>query len=572
MDINKVYKNWCKKADESLQEELSSLNEKDIFEAFSTSLQFGTAGLRGFLRAGTNGMNIHTVAQATQGFASYLKKNFKNPSVAIARDSRNKGLDFVKVCVGVLTANGVTCYYSEDVESTPGLSFSVRFLHCSAGICITASHNPAAYNGYKAYGPDGCQISSEVANEISEEISKIDPFEDVKFLDYKDAKDTEFAKIIGPEVRQAFLDACCDCSIVADKKEAENQAGELCVVYSALHGTGYPEVMDVLGRNGFTNIIPVKEQAEPNGNFPTCSYPNPETNEALKLGLDYCKDNNADLLIATDPDADRVGAVVRHNNDYVRLSGNEVGILLFNYLCESQKAIGKDLSNSVVVSTIVSTDLINDIANDYGIEIRRTLTGFKYIGGQILNLEKNDEEERYLFGFEESCGYLPGTHVRDKDGISSCLVFCQMCAYYKANGKDCIDVLNDLYKKYGYYSNDQISLEYPGVEGEQKIAQILSNIRKNKLEECCGLKVIKSKDYLEDTKMLVIGKGNNFPDELLPKSNVLEFSLENNIKFIVRPSGTEPKIKVYLFSRADTKQESLDMLDKLKKFTKELLS
>lgn len=548
------------------------MSEDDKFESFGTSLAFGTAGLRGFLRAGTNGMNIYTVGQATQGLANYLKKNFQNPSVAIARDSRNMGWDFVRVCVCVLAANGVTAYYSEDIESTPGLSFSVRELHCSAGICITASHNPAAYNGYKAYGPDGCQITTKAATAISNEIKNIDVFDDVKFLNFRDAIDTEFVKKIGPEVQEAFIDAACACSVVNDQQKAQELAANLSLTYTALHGTGYKEVLAALKRNGFSNLNIVKEQAEPNGDFPTCSYPNPETNEALSLGLKYCKENGSDLLIATDPDADRVGVAVKHGNEYVRLNGNEIGILLFNYLCVARQAKGDDLSNLVMVTTIVSSDIIDQIAQYYGVEVRRTLTGFKYIGEQILHLEQKDEKYRYMFGFEESCGYLPGTHVRDKDGISACLLISQMAAMYKDQGIDLIDVLDGIYKQYGYYKNDQVSVEYPGVEGADVMAVTLTNIRNNMPKEFAGFNVVSSKDYNNDTKMHVLSTREDAPNELLPKSNVIEMSLEGGSKIIVRPSGTEPKIKVYCFSKADDEKTSQQIMDNLKSHAKNLLS
>lgn len=549
------------------------MSQDEKAEAFSSSLSFGTAGLRGFLRAGTNGMNVHTVAQATQGLANYLNSNFKNPSVAIARDSRHKGWDFVKICVGVLAANGITAYYREDIESTPGLSFSVRELHCSAGICVTASHNPAVYNGYKVYGPDGCQITTKAANDISAEISKIDIFDDVRFLNFDDAKDSEFARLISDDVRESFINAACDCSIVEkDDLQAIEDAKNTKIVYTPLHGTGYIEVMEALARNGFDDVIAVKEQSEPNGDFPTCPYPNPEMSDTLQLGLDYCKNNDSDILIATDPDADRVGVAVKHNGDYVRLNGNEIGILLFNYLCEARQAKGDDLSNLVMVTTIVSSDLIDAIAKHYGVEMRRTLTGFKYIGEQILHLEQDNEKERYMFGFEESCGYLPGTHVRDKDGISACLLISQMTAMYKRQGKDLIDVLDGLYNKFGFYKNDQISVEYPGLEGQKKMAEVLSGIRENNPTEVAGMKVVSSKDYNEDTKMLVLGNNDNAPDELLPKSNVMEFSLDGGSKIIVRPSGTEPKIKVYCFAYGDSLDSCAKVMDSLKTAAKDLLA
>lgn len=563
-NIEQNYKRWLEYADESLQDELKGMSEEDKNECFAASLNFGTAGLRGFLRAGTNGMNIHTVAQATQGLANYLNKNFKEPSVAIARDSRNLGEDFVKVCVGVLAANGIVAHYHKEIESTPGLSFTVRELHCSAGICVTASHNPGTYNGYKVYGPDGCQITTEAAAAISKEIQSLDVFDDVNILNFDDACQGTYAKEVGPEVRDAFVTAACACGVSNDN--------DLKIIYTPLHGTGYPEVMEALKREGFTDITPVKEQVEPNGDFPTCPYPNPEMEETLALGIKYLEENNADILIATDPDADRVGVALKHNGGVVRLNGNEIGVLLLNYLCEARKANGDNLNDLVCVTTIVSSDLVDALTKHYGVELRRTLTGFKYIGEQILHLEQDDARERYMFGFEESCGYLPGTHVRDKDGISACLLVCQMAAMYKKQGKDLSDVLEELYAKFGYFKNEQVAVEYPGIEGQDKMASVLAAIRENNPNEVAGLKVLGCKDYNEDTYMLVVGDREDVPHELLPKSNVLEFPLEGGSKIIVRPSGTEPKIKVYCFAYGKTNTQAQEVMDKLKIAAKELLS
>lgn len=395
----------------------------------------------------------------------------------------------------------------------------------------------------------------------------------MKFLKFNDAKETDYVFEILPEVREKFIQAACECSVVEhNNKQAVKNAEKLRLVYTPLHGTGYTEVTESLERHGFTHMYVVKEQAEPDGNFPTCSYPNPETREALAMAYDYSVKHKADIMIATDPDADRVGVAVKHGDDYKQLNGNEVGILLFNYLCEARTALGHDLSDLIIVTTIVSSDIIDEIAKHYGVEERRVLTGFKYIGEQILHLEQNDEKHRFMFGFEESCGYLPGTHVRDKDGISASLLIAQMAALYKSHGKDLVEVLEVLYKKFGYYKNGQVSVEYPGVEGQDKMAKVLSDIRKNPIKEYCGLKVTAFKDYEKDTKMLVIGNNEDAPDEYLPKSNVLEFQLEGGSKIIVRPSGTEPKIKVYCFSKADTEAECCKILDNFKAPAKDLLS
>ena len=571
-NIDSLYNLWVERADSSMQEDLKNMNKAEKKEAFGAILKFGTAGLRGFMRPGTNGMNIHTVAQATQGLANYLNKNYKNPSVVIARDSRHHGQEFVKVVVGVLCANNITTYFFEDVESTPCLSFSVRYLKCSAGICVTASHNPSDYNGYKVYGPDGCQISGEVADEISTEIENIDIFDEIKKYDYKDALESGYAKSNDESIRQAFINACCECSFVDSIDiQAKNDAKNLKVAYSALHGVGYPEVSKTLKQNGFENITLVKEQIYPDGSFPTASYPNPEMPPALELGIKYAKENDCDIFIATDPDADRLGVVVKHDGDYINLTGNEVGVLIMNYMCECLKKKNIPLDDKVIVTTIVTTDMTELVSKYHNIELRRVLTGFKNIGGELAELEALDQSDRFIFGFEESVGYMCGKHVRDKDGISASLIVCQMAAMYKSHGLDLVEVLEKLYKKLGYYKNDTLNFQYPGLDGQDKMSKIMTNLRNNPLTCINDINILRILDYTQDVEMRVVGNRKDKPHRLLPKSNVLEFQLENNNKLIIRPSGTEPKIKAYCMGFDTDKTQAISNLDKIIAGAKSLL-
>lgn len=521
--------------DEDLITELNNIkeSESEIFDRFYRNLEFGTGGLRGVIGVGTNRMNIYTVAKATLGYSNYLKKQTASPSVSIAYDSRIKSDVFAKVAAEVFAANGVRVYIYPELMPTPSLSFAVRHLKCSGGIVITASHNPSKYNGYKVYGSDGCQITTEAASSILAEIEAVDIFKDVKNCSFEEALAQEKITYIGDQVVREYLNAVSSQTLCED----ETDKG-FSIVYTPLNGAGLKCVTQVLKENGFTNISVVKEQEKPDGRFLTCPYPNPEIREALELGLREAKELGSDLLLATDPDCDRVGIAVRSNEDYVLLSGNEVGMLLLDYICKRRIALNKMPKNPILVKTIVTIDMANRIAEDYGVQVIDVLTGFKFIGEQIGLLEAKGEEERFIFGFEESYGYLTGGYVRDKDAVDGSLMICEMFAYYKNQGLSMIDVLNDLYQRYGYCLNTLHSYTFEGAEGFQKMQMIMQELRKTSLKEIAGRKVIEVRDYLGGINQL-------------PKSDVLKYMLESNTSIVIRPSGTEPKLKVYLSVSAD---------------------
>ena len=527
--------NTQKLDDENLITELNNIKESEteIFDRFYRNLEFGTGGLRGVIGVGTNRMNIYTVAKATQGYSNYLKKQTASPSVAIAYDSRIKSDVFAKVAAEVFSANGVRVYIYPELMPTPSLSFAVRHLKCSGGIVITASHNPSKYNGYKVYGSDGCQITTEAAASILAEIEAVDIFKAVKNCSFEEALAQEKVTYIGEQVVREYLNAVSSQTLCED----ETDKG-FSIVYTPLNGAGLRCVTQVLKENGFTNISVVKEQEKPDGRFLTCPYPNPEIREALELGLRDAKELGSDLLLATDPDCDRVGIAVRSNEDYVLLSGNEVGMLLLDYICKRRIALNKMPKNPILVKTIVTIDMANRIAEDYGVQVIDVLTGFKFIGEQIGLLEAKGEEDRFIFGFEESYGYLTGGYVRDKDAVDGSLMICEMFAYYKNQGLSMIDVLNDLYQRYGYCLNTLHSYTFEGAEGFQKMQTIMQELRKTSLKEIAGRKVIEVRDYLEGINQL-------------PKSDVLKYMLESNTSIVIRPSGTEPKLKVYLSVSAD---------------------
>ncbi len=554
------YERWLAQEldDKDLTEELEAIKgqPEEINDRFYRDLEFGTAGLRGVIGAGTNRMNVYTVRKATQGLANYLNKHNtegKPLSVAIAYDSRNKGVLFSEESAAVLAAAGIKAYIYPELMPTPALSFAVRHLGCDAGINVTASHNPAKYNGYKAYGPDGCQITADMADGITEEMNNIDIFADVKKVDFKEAVKAGTAEYIGEDTVTAFLDAVQAESILG------GDAGNLKVVYTPLNGAGKKCVLAILDRIGVKDVTIVPEQSEPDGNFPTCPYPNPEIREALQKGIELCEKVNPDLLLATDPDCDRVGVAVNQNGEYILLTGNEVGILLLNFIAKFRTEQGTMPKDPVAVSTIVSTDMIDDVAKDYGVTIRRCLTGFKYIGDIIAELESQGKENSFLLGFEESYGYLSGGYVRDKDAVDGSMLICEMTSYYKKNGMTLVDAINDLYEKYGYYKNSTITRAFEGESGMIKMAEIMDNLRANAPKEIAGYKVVGTSDY----KLSVRTDGDEKSEINLPKSNVLEYRLENGSKFIVRPSGTEPKIKVYMSGKGSTKAESEDMVAKM---------
>ncbi len=539
-NVHELLDTWLANVqDEELLAELQTMkdngDEDAITDAFFQDLAFGTAGLRGTIGAGTNRMNIYTVGRATQGFADYLNQTFENPTVAIARDSRNKGELFVQTTASILAANGITSYVYPKISPVPTLSWATRYLECSGGICMTASHNPAPYNGYKAYGPDGCQITSEAADAISAAMEATDPFNDVKTMSFDDAVAQGLVKWIDDKCLEDYYDAVVDKSVnnLTDEQVA---AAPLKLVYTPLNGTGLIPVTSVLKKVGITDVTVVPEQKDPDGDFPTCPYPNPEIREAMQKGIDLCKEVKPDLLLATDPDADRVGVACADGDDYTLLTGNEMGVLLLDYICKMRAERGEDLARKVAVTTIVSSAMVDALADEYGFELRRCLTGFKYIGDIITGLSDAGEVDRFIFGFEESYGYLSGDHVRDKDAVNASMLICQMAQYYKLQGMNLVQAMKALYEKFGYYHNKTIALAYPGAEGASKMAGIMVDLRENPPAEIAGSKVEAVVDYATGVNGL-------------PTANVLEFDLEGGNKAIVRPSGTEPKIKLYIFAK-----------------------
>lgn len=550
--------------DPDLKPELESVKDKpeEINDRFYRDLEFGTGGLRGVIGAGTNRMNVYTVRKATQGLANYLLKHAqgKPQSVAIAYDSRNKGVNFAKESAAVLAAAGIKAYIYRELMPTPALSFAVRHLKCDAGICVTASHNPAKYNGYKAYGSDGCQVTADMADGIMEEIEKLDIFSDVKKIDFEKAVADGVIEYIGEDTVDAFIDAVYTQSLKGD-------ASNIKVVYTPLNGSGKRCVMRILDRIGVKDIEVVPEQSEPDGNFPTCPYPNPEFKEALQKGLDLCEKVNPDLLLATDPDCDRAGIAVNQNGEYVLISGNEAGILLLDYICKIRTEKGTMPNLPVMVTTIVSTDMVDYIAKDFGVEVRRCLTGFKYIGDIIAELEEGGHPERYILGFEESYGYLSGGYVRDKDAVNASMLICEMASYYKEQGMTLVDAITSLYEKYGYFSNETFNFSFEGEDGMKAMAGIMDKLRNNPPSDIAGFKVLSSSDY-----ELSIKKENGVESPItLPKSNVLAYAIEGGSKFTVRPSGTEPKIKIYISGKGATKAESMEAIEKMQGSIKSVL-
>ena len=570
MSEMELYDLWCSNVagEPDLLSELTSIKEdkEAINDRFYRDLEFGTGGLRGVIGAGTNRMNVFTVRRATQGFADYLNQEYKNPSVAISFDSRIKSDVFSKAAAEVLAANGIKVHIYTELMPTPCLSFAVRQLKCQGGIMITASHNPAKYNGYKVYGEDGCQITLRVAEIIIEKINSLDMFKDVKTSSF----DEELAKgnisYIGNDVIEAFYQNVLNEGINTDLCASSG----LKVVYTPLNGTGNKPVREILKRIGISNVTVVKEQENPDGNFPTCPYPNPEIREALEVGLRYCKEVQPDLLLATDPDCDRVGiAVPDGNGGFALFSGNEVGALLLEYICQQRIKKGTMPENPIAVKTIVTTDIVNYIGEEYGVDIINVLTGFKFIGEQIGMLEAKGEEKRYIFGFEESYGYLSGGYVRDKDAVNASMLICEMAAYYRTQGITLLQARENLYKKYGVFYQTLYSFEFDGESGMKHMNEIMSNLRNDPPAEIGGLKVVKFEDYKESTcKDIATG---NVTQLTLPKSNVLAFYLEGGCKAIVRPSGTEPKIKTYLTAKAPSHDAAVEIEQKIyKDFTQSM--
>lgn len=554
MDINALYNEWLEKAtgDPDLKAELESIkgNDDEILDRFYRSLEFGTAGLRGVIGAGTNRMNIYTVGRATQGLADYLNANYDNPSVAIGYDSRIKSDLFSKEAASVLAANGVKVYIYDELEPTPCLSYAIRYFHTQSGIIITASHNPAKYNGYKCYNPNGYQMTDEEAAEAYEYIQKVDYFTGIKKVDFDDAVNAGKIEFIGEKVINSFLDEvqkqCINPEIVKN--------ADLKVIYTPLNGTGNKPVRAILDRIGVKSVYVVPEQEYPDGNFPTCPFPNPEIKQVFEIGLEMNRKIGADILLATDPDCDRVGiAVPDKTGELVLMSGNEVGAMLLNYILSQRLEKGTLPKSAIAVKSFVSTDLAEVIAKEYNCTFKNLLTGFKYIGELITNLEKEGRACDFVMGFEESYGYLAGTHARDKDAVVASMLICEMAAYYKTKNMNLVDVMNSLYDKFGYYCNEVKSYTFEGAQGMEKMAQIMDTLRQNPPKTIGDFTVTAVSDYKTSKITFTDGKEEKIE---LPKSNVLAFALENGNKVIVRPSGTEPKIKAYLTAIGNDKESA----------------
>ena len=547
MDYRKEYERWCAQAtaDADMAAELQTMDDAKVEDAFYRDLAFGTGGLRGVIGAGTNRMNIYTVAKASQGLADYLQKHFDKPSVSIGYDSRIKSDVFARAAAGVFAANGVEVYIWPTLMPVPTVSFATRYLHTSAGVMVTASHNPSKYNGYKVYGADGCQITTEAAAEILAEIEKLDIFADVKRVTFEEGVEKGLIRYIPEEVYTAFVEEVKKQSVLF----GETVNKDVAIVYSPLNGTGLKPVTRALREMGYGNITVVKEQEQPDGNFLTCPYPNPEIKEAMALGMEYAQRCNADLLLATDPDCDRVGIAVKDKNgEYVLLSGNETGVLLLDYVCAQRTKHGKMPADPVMVKTIVTTDMGEQIAAHYGVRTINVLTGFKFIGEQIGLLEKQGKADSYIFGFEESYGYLSGSYVRDKDGVNGATLICEMFSYYATQGVSLLDKLNELYQTYGYCLNTLHSYEFDGSAGFAKMQGIMKTFREEvgpgkRVDSFAGKKIEKTLDYSQGL-------------DGLPKSDVLKYLLEGHCSVVVRPSGTEPKLKVYASVSAEDRVQA----------------
>lgn len=616
---DEIMKRWLAQEDldKALKSELTEIHDQEeINDRFYRDLEFGTGGLRGILGAGTNRMNIYTVRKATQGFADYLNLHYgpdsekftgEAPSVAISYDSRLNSHLFAAEAACVLAANGIKSYVYTELMPTPALSFAVRYFGCCAGIMITASHNPSKYNGYKAYNDEGCQLTLEAADEVLSLIEKVDIFDDVKTISgdlnlqehlpasiyAADEHGNVLIEPISEEASEAYLAAVLKESTGAD-------CSDLSVVYTPLNGTGNVPVRNILDRIGVKKVNIVKEQELPDGNFPTCPYPNPEKKEALTLGLALCEKlsaegNPPDLLLATDPDCDRAGIAVRHRDEkgqeeYRLISGNETGVLLLDYVCmirgkvsagdfpddQTPRPVRGMPVDPVTVKTIVTSKMADQVAKNYGVTVIDVLTGFKFIGEQIGFLEEKGEEDRYVFGFEESYGYLSGAYVRDKDAVNASMLICEMTAYYKKAGKTLVDRLNELYEQYGYYRNDLMELALEGASGMEKMNEIMNTLRTDPPARVIDRKVVEIADYklsqrriLGNTKTCDLAVGTK-PIKL-PKSDVLEYILEDGSSFIVRPSGTEPKLKMYLSAKGASRQESEEIVERLRAELKDMI-
>ena len=570
MNNNELYDLWLEKAvaDPDLKEELLSIkgNDDEILDRFYRELEFGTAGLRGVIGAGTNRMNYYTVGRATQGLADFLNKHFDKPTIAIGYDSRIKSEYFSVEAAKTLAANGIKVYLYKELEPTPCLSFAIRHFKTSSGIILTASHNPAKYNGYKCYNENGYQMTDEEAEETYGFIQKVDYFDGIKTMDFDEAVEKGLIEYMGQDVIDLFLDEvikqCVNPGIC--------EKADLNVIYTPLNGTGNKPVRKILDRIGVKKVTVVPQQENPDGNFPTCPFPNPEIKQAFECALELAKSVKPDLLLATDPDCDRVGIAVNDGKgEYQLMSGNEVGAMLLNYLLSQKKEQGKLSENSIAVKSFVSTDLAEVIAKKYNCTFKNLLTGFKYIGELITQLEKDGKADNFVMGFEESYGYLAGTHARDKDAVVASMLICEMAAYYKTKGKTLIDVMNELYDEFGYYCNTVQSYTFEGASGMQKMADIMDGLRVNVPVQFAGYKVTKIDDYKTSISTAVDTKEES--KITLPKSNVLAYTLTDGNKVIVRPSGTEPKIKAYITAIGTSEDNAKEIANKLLKDADELM-
>ncbi|WP_294949574.1 phospho-sugar mutase [uncultured Eubacterium sp.] len=562
MDINALYNEWLEKADTDpdLKVELENIkgNDDEILDRFYRSLEFGTAGLRGVIGAGTNRMNVYTVGRATQGLADYLNDNYDSPSVAIGYDSRIKSDYFSRESAEILAANGIKVYIYDELEPTPCLSYAVRKLKASGGIIITASHNPAKYNGYKCYNSKGYQMTDDEAAQTYEYIKKVDYFTGIKKVDFDSALSDGKIEYIGEKLIESFLDEvqkqCLNPDIV--------RKADLKVIYTPLNGTGNKPVRKILDRIGVKNVYVVPEQEKPDGNFPTCPFPNPEIKQVFELGLEMNKKIGADILLATDPDCDRVGiAVPDDSGKLVLMSGNEVGAMLLNYILSQKKEKGLLSDNSIAVKSFVSTDLAEVIAKKYNCKFKNLLTGFKYIGELVTNLEAEGRASDFVMGFEESYGYLAGTHARDKDAVVASMLICEMAAYYKTKNMNLVDVMESLYEEFGFYANVVESYTFEGASGMEKMASIMDGLRTNAPSKIAGYDVVSVSDYEASKTVFANGRADEKIE--LPKSNVLAYGLTDGNKLIVRPSGTEPKIKAYITAVGKSREEADSIAAKL---------
>ena len=558
MNITEEYNRWLQHTadNEAIHQELFAMqaDQKLLEDAFYCDLAFGTAGLRGIMGAGTNRMNSYIVARASQGVANYLKQNHMQPAVVIGYDSRINSKSFAEITAEVFAGNGIKVYLWPELMPVPTVSFATRHLKSAAGIMITASHNPAQYNGYKVYGADGCQITTEAASSILAEINKLDIFADVQQEAFAAAMSRKQISYIDEAVYNAFLAEVKRQSVLFGEQVKQDVA----IVYTPLNGTGLKPVTQILEDTGYTNIKIVPEQRMPDGHFPTCPYPNPELPEAMRLGIEYARENNADLLLATDPDCDRVGVAVRDEQGKYRiLTGNQIGVLLLDYICSQRSKHNKLPEAAVMIKTVVTTAMAEQVAASYGVRTINVLTGFKYIGEQIGLLEQQGLESNYIFGFEESCGYLSGAYVRDKDGVNAAFLISEMYSYYATQGVSLLQKLEELSRKHGYSINLSRSYEFKGSTGLETMQRIMNSLRGG-VQELAGKRVLSALDYAKGI-------------DGLPAENMLQFVLEDNCSVIVRPSGTEPKLKTYIYVSAASEAQAMQLADKLIASSKALL-